>query len=73
MPLFTVRARESRRLPEWRSLAFLVQMRPQRVSEVEQDEERCLEAMLPWRDPSVRRRNLRCRPRTLVDDNPASG
>jgi hypothetical protein len=44
-----------------------------RLTEVEQDEARCLEAMLHWRDPSERSRTLHRRDHTLVDDNPASG
>ena len=36
-------------------------------------EERCLEAMLHWRDPIVRVRLLRRHHRTLLDDNPSSG
>jgi len=39
----------------------------------EQGEERCLGAMLHWRDPVERLRTLRRRSHTLVDDNPASG
>jgi hypothetical protein len=43
------------------------------LTEIEQDEERCLEAMLHWRNPIERSRALRCKRRALVDDNPASG
>jgi hypothetical protein len=37
------------------------------------EEERCLDAMLHWRDPIERLRIQRRQRRTLVDDNPASG
>jgi hypothetical protein len=37
------------------------------------EEERCPEAMLHWRDPIDRLRTHRRHRRTLVDDNPASG
>ena len=46
---------------------------PLRLTEVEQDEERCLGAMLHWRDPVERLKTLRRRSHTLVDDNSASG
>jgi hypothetical protein len=60
--------------PSWRKLDETVaKMRPHCLTEIEQDEERCLEAMLPWRSPVERSRALRCRRRALVDDNPASG
>jgi hypothetical protein len=49
-------------------------MRPLRLTEIEQDEERCLEAMLHWHDPVERLWALRrSHTHTLVDDNPASG
>jgi hypothetical protein len=54
---------------------IFVGLRPLRLTEVEQDEERFLEAMLHWHDPVERLRAFRCRchTHTLVDDNPASG
>jgi hypothetical protein len=76
--MFTLIAHELWRLPErktglldrlWRGL------RPPRLAEIEQDEDRCLEAMQHWHDPADRQRTLRCRcgRHALVDDNPASG
>jgi hypothetical protein len=74
-PMFTIIANGPWRLPEWRKTGMLDRLRPLRVTEIEQDEERCLEAMLHWHDPTERLRTLRCRcsRHTLVDDNPASG
>ena len=48
-------------------------MRQVHVTEIEQEEEYCLEAMLHWHDRSERLSSLRCRSHTLLDDNPASG
>ena len=75
MPKFTIVAHELRRLPGWWRVDVLVRMRPLRLTEVEQDEEHCLEAMSHWHDPDERLRRLCCRAHehTLVDDNPASG
>jgi hypothetical protein len=57
----------------WRKIDFFVRLRPRLLPELEQEEERCLEAMLHWHDPVERSRTLRCRRHTLVDDNPTSG
>jgi hypothetical protein len=73
MPKFTINVPEWRRLPEWCKTAILARSRLLYLSEVEQEEERCLEGMLHWHDPVERLRTLRCRRRALVDDNPASG
>jgi hypothetical protein len=43
------------------------------MTEIEQDEEHCLEAMHHWHSPVERSRALHCRRHALVDDNPASG
>ena len=62
----------SRAPPEWRVsviLAWITEYRGQEIDE----EERCLEAMLHWRDPVERLRAHRHRLHTLVDDSPASG
>jgi hypothetical protein len=59
--------------PSYRKVSVFVRVRLLHLSEIEQEEERCLEAMLHWRDPSERPRNLRHRSHTLLDDNPASG
>ncbi len=56
--------------PPWRET--LTRIRQVQVTGIEQNEERCLEAM-HWHDPVERQRTLRYRSHTLVDDNPASG
>lgn len=62
-----------RALPPWRERHVFAKLRLHCLTEIEQDEEHCLEAMLPWRDPAERMRlRLRRRP-ALVDDNPTSG
>jgi hypothetical protein len=75
MPKFTTIAYEWRRLPEWRKTDIFARLRPLPLSEIEQEEARCLEAMLHWHDPVERLRTLRRHghSHTLVDDNPASG
>jgi hypothetical protein len=74
MPMFTIIAHGSSRLPLWGRTDILLRLRPLRLTETEQDEERCLEAMLHWHDPVERLRALRrSHTHTLVDDNPASG
>lgn len=57
---------------EWFKANILAQIRQHRVTDIEQEEEHCLEAMLHWRDPVDSLRTRR-RGHTLVDDNPASG
>jgi hypothetical protein len=57
--------------PPWRET--LPRIRQVQVTQIEQNEERCLETMLHWHDPVERPRTLRHRTTTLVDDNPASG
>ena len=73
MQKFTTIGHRPRPPPEWFKANILAQIRLHRVTDIEQEEERCLEAMLHWRDPVQRLRMLRCRRHTLVDDNPASG
>ena len=58
--------------PEWRVTAILAGITEHRGEEID-EEERCLDAMLHWRDPIERLRTHRRQRRTLVDDNPASG
>ena len=59
--------------PEWRVGAILAGMTERRGKEID-EEERCLAAMLHWRNPIERRpQTHRRQRRTLVDDNPASG
>jgi hypothetical protein len=72
-PMFTIVGLKPRPQPSWRKIDIFARLRPLRLTEVEQDEERCLEAMLHWHDPIERLRALRRRGHTLVDDNPASG
>jgi hypothetical protein len=57
----------------WRKIHVFDRLRPARLTELEQDEEHCLEAMSHWHDPVSRLRTFRSRIHTLVDDNPASG
>jgi hypothetical protein len=74
MPMFTIIAHGASRLPLWGRTEILLRMRPLRLTEIEQDEERCLDAMLHWHDPVERLWALRrSHAHTLVDDNPASG
>ena len=73
MPMFTTISEKLRAQPTWRKIDALARMRPQCLTEVEQDEEHCLDAMVHWRDPAERLRMLRRRRHALVDDNPASG
>jgi hypothetical protein len=73
MPMFTTAGHKPRPQPSWRKPDIFARLRLLRLTEVEQDEDHCLEAMLHWHDPVARLRALRCRGHTLVDDNPASG
>jgi hypothetical protein len=74
MPMFATLTERLRAQTSWRRIDEAVaKMRPHCLTEIEQDEERCLEAMLHWRDPRERSRTLHCRRQALVDDNPASG
>jgi hypothetical protein len=73
MPMFAIVGDKPRLQPSWLKIEIFAKLRPRRLTELEQDEERCLEAMIHWRDPVERSRTLRCRSHTLVDDNPASG
>jgi hypothetical protein len=72
MPMFAM-GEKPRTLPLWRKIDVFARLRPHCLTEIEQDEERCLEAMLHWHDPVERLKTLRRRRHTLVDDNPASG
>ena len=58
--------------PEWRVSAVLARITEHRGKEID-EEERCLDAMLHWRDPIEQPLTLRRQRRTLVDDNPTSG
>ena len=71
-PMFAM-GEKLRALPLWREIDVFAKLRPHCVTEIEQDEEHCLEAMIHWRDPAERSRILRCRRHALVDDNPTSG
>ena len=62
-----------RALPSWREIDVFAKLRPHCLTEIEQDEEHCLDAMLHWRDPVERSRILRSRRHALVDDNPICG
>jgi hypothetical protein len=75
MPKFTFIVHDWQRLPEWWRVDFFIGPAPPCLSEIEQEEEHCLEAMLHWHDPTERLRNLHRHrhAHTLVEDNPASG
>jgi hypothetical protein len=75
MPKFTIVGYMPQPPPSWRKVIIFARLRPLRLTEIEQDEEHSLEAMLHWHDPSERLRTLRrhCHTHTLIDDNPASG
>jgi hypothetical protein len=66
------RADRPRTPPERRVGTILARMTEHRGEETD-EEERCLDAMLHWRDPIERLQTHRRPRRTLVDDNPASG
>jgi hypothetical protein len=72
MPTFTIAHLEWRRLPQWLKSRILAE-RPLCLSEVEQEEERCLHAMVHWHDPAERHGAVCRRSHTRLDDNPASG
>jgi hypothetical protein len=72
VPKFTIVHLELGRLPQWLKTCIPAGTRPPCLSEVEREEERCLEAMLHWRDPARPLESHR-RSHTRVDDNPASG
>jgi hypothetical protein len=65
-------ADRTRAPPEQRVSATLARLTEYRGKDID-EEERCLDAMLHWRDPIERLRTHRRQRRTLVDDNPASG
>ena len=71
-PMFAM-GEKLRALPSWREMHVFAKLRPHCLTEIEQDEEHCLDAMLHWRDPAERLRLLRRRRHGLVDDNPTSG
>jgi hypothetical protein len=74
LPMFATLTDKLRTQRSWRRAdELLAKMRPHCVTEIEQDEERCLEAMLHWHDPMERLRTFHCRRHALVDDNPTSG
>jgi hypothetical protein len=72
MPMFATISEKLRAQPTWQKLDVFIRLRPHCLTEIELDEEHCLEAMLHWHDPVAKLRTLRCRGHTLVDDNPAS-
>ena len=71
-PMFAM-GEKLRALPSWREIDVFAKLRKHCLTEIEQDEEHCLDAMLHWRDPVERSRILRSRRHALVDDNPTSG
>ncbi len=73
MSMFETIGETLRTQPSWRKIDAFARLKLHRLTEVEQDEERCLQAMLHWRDPVERSRILRCRRHALIEDNPTSG
>jgi hypothetical protein len=73
MPMFETISGKLRGRPKWMKIDSFARFRLHCETEVEQDEEHCLEAMLHWRDPDERSRRLRFRNHGLVGDNPTSG
>jgi hypothetical protein len=71
--MFTTISEKLRTQPTWRKIDLFARWRPHCLTEVEQDEEHCLDAMLHWRDTDERSRMLQRRRHARVDDNPASG
>jgi hypothetical protein len=72
MPIFAM-GEKLQAKASWFRIDVFARLRPRCLTEVEQDEEHCLEAMVHWHDPVERARTLRCRRHALVDDNPTSG
>ncbi len=67
---------KSRGPPQW--CVIVTQVREYRWTEIDpgvhpREGEHPLEAMLHWHDPAERPRTLRCRRKSLLDDNPSSG
>jgi hypothetical protein len=67
---------KSRGLPQWHLIVS--QVREYRWTEIDpgvhtREGEHPLEAMVHWHDPAERLRTLRCRRKSLLDDNPSSG
>ncbi|MGC2787443.1 MAG: hypothetical protein WA397_27170 [Roseiarcus sp.] len=72
--MFATLTDKLRAQPSWRKLDEAVaKMRPHCLTEIEQEEEHCLEAMLHWHSPVERSRMFHGRRHALVDDNPTSG
>jgi hypothetical protein len=67
---------KSRGPPQWS--VIVTKVRQYRRTEIDpgvdpREGEHPLDAMLHWRDPAERLRSLRCRRKSLLDDNPSSG
>jgi hypothetical protein len=73
MPTFTIAHLGLRRVPQWLKCRMLAERRPLCLSEVEQEEERCLEAMKHWHDPAERHGTVCRRSHSRLDNTPASG
>jgi hypothetical protein len=72
VPMFAL-GEKLRALPSWLEMDVFAKLRPHCLTEIEQDEEHCLDAMHHWHSPIERSRALHCRRHALVDDNPTSG
>jgi hypothetical protein len=73
MPMFETISDKLRWRPKRLKTDIFARFRLHCETEIEQDEERCLEAMHHWHSPVERSRTLHCRRHALVDDNPTSG
>jgi hypothetical protein len=73
MPMFTKVDHKQGHQPPWLRVDVLARLQQLRLTEVEQDEEHCLEAMCHWHNPDERLKPQPCRVHTLADDNPTSG
>ena len=62
-----------RALPSWREVDVFAKWRLHCLTEIEQDEEHCLDAMLHWRDPGERLKINRRRRHALVLRQPDVG
>jgi hypothetical protein len=73
MPMFATISDKLQAHPTWLKMAVFARLRPHCLTEIEQDEEHCLEAMCHWHDPDERLKPRPCRIHTLADDNPTAG
>lgn len=73
MPMFATISDKLHAQPTWLRADIFARLWPHCLTEIEQDEEHCLEGMCHWHDPDERLKPHPCRIHTLADDNPTSG